>query len=468
MLKSAVLLFSTNSAASLMLLMRNLLFARSVSLLDYGIASTFGIVTSMIEMATNMSLTQQIVQSERGDEPKFQATLQAFQVARGLVASLAIFLGAGFLADLFGAEEAIAGYRWLALVPLTMSLVHFDIYRMNRAMRFGPLMKCSALTTLTAIGSIGPLLLIFGDWRAMLASTLLQSMTTAGASHMLAERPYRLAYDREIIADSIQFGWPLLMANLLLFAIMQGDKTIVGTQLGLETLAIFSMGMTLTLTPTLVVTRTLQSLFIPRLSKLRDVPEMFDTLNAVIFQLTVLIGLGTVIVVHLAGEPVVRLLLGETYATLPPLLTLIAVSAALGMIRSVPHGTFIALATTRDTLFSNLARVVALPITFLAALGSGDLRLVICCIAIGELTGMIATIALLLKRTGLQRKELARPAGTALLGFAFLAVQGSADTGLSGIAQCVVLVALIALCLATSSLLIRFLMHSNPFRRPVL
>ena len=60
---------------------------------------------------------------------------------------------------------------------------------------------------------------------------------TALVSHLVAERPYRLVLDREIMAESLRFGWPLLVNGVLLFVVFNGDRVIVGHGLGMATLA---------------------------------------------------------------------------------------------------------------------------------------------------------------------------------------------------------------------------------------
>jgi len=75
MLRTAFVILSGNAATSLLLLVRNLVIARLISVEDYGIAATFGIVMALIEMASYLGMQQQIVQSKDGEDPRFQASL---------------------------------------------------------------------------------------------------------------------------------------------------------------------------------------------------------------------------------------------------------------------------------------------------------------------------------------------------------------------------------------------------------
>ena len=92
MFRSALLILSGNAATSLMLLARNLLIARLIPVSDYGIASTFAIAMAVVEMASQLGLQQQIIQAKEGEEERFQAALQGFQLLRGCMGGLVLFM----------------------------------------------------------------------------------------------------------------------------------------------------------------------------------------------------------------------------------------------------------------------------------------------------------------------------------------------------------------------------------------
>jgi len=118
MVKPALLILSGNAAASGLLLIRNLLVAALIPVSDYGIAATFAIAMAVVEMASTFGLQQQIVQSAKGEDPCFQAALQGFQVMRGALAGVVLFILAGPIATFMGIAEVTWAYRVLAVVPV--------------------------------------------------------------------------------------------------------------------------------------------------------------------------------------------------------------------------------------------------------------------------------------------------------------------------------------------------------------
>ncbi|WP_426037390.1 oligosaccharide flippase family protein [Cypionkella sp. TWP1-2-1b2] len=400
MIRTAFLIFSGNAFASLLLLVRNLIIARLIPVADFGVAATFAIAMSIVEMMSTFGLQQQIVQAKEGDDPKFQAALQGFQVLRGSISSLVMFAISIPLAQFFEIPEATWAYQIMAVVPLLNALGHFDIHRLNRTMVFGPMIVTGILPALVSVLAVWPLSHWFGDWRVMLYAVLIQALVTTITSHIVAQRPYRLEMDRRLMRQSIRFGWPLLVNGILMFMVFNGDRLIVGRTLGMETLAIFAMGVTLTLTPTLVLTKSVQNFFLPLLSRLDydgtpDAVQRFNLLAIGAIEANLLNGVLLVFVTVLVGEPFVHLLLGAKYGALVPILTLMAVMQALRVFKG--GGSVVALARrqTSNAMVANLFRVASLPVAWWMVSTGGTLVGLIWVGIVGELCGFVMSLLML-------------------------------------------------------------------------
>lgn len=408
MLRSAVLVLSGNALSALLLLTRNLLIARLIPIEDYGIAATFAIVMAIVEMASFLGLHQQIVQARDGDVPRFQAALQGFQVLRGLFASVVMFLMADVIARFLGIPEVAWAYQLQAIFPLLNALQHFDIHRLNRQMRFGPLLATNTVPTILSVLIVWPLAEIYGDYRVMLYTQCFHMVLILVVSHLVAERPYRIIFDRSVMARSLAFGWPLLVNGFLMFLVFQGDKLIVGRELGMEALAIFAMGMTLTLTPTLVISRSAQNLFLPHLSQ----PDLDDRQRQQRGLLTVeavlAMALAFVLATALLGPLVVRLLLGAEYSQLATLLIWLAVVQAIRIFKAGPSIIAMAQAKTGNDMYANLARIAVLPLAWYYTNQSNDLIGLILIALVGEVLALGVSLFLLQRRCDFPIRSLRR------------------------------------------------------------
>ena len=406
MLRTALLILSGNTASSMILLVRNLLIARLISVEDYGIAATFAVVLAVMEMASNFGMRQQIIQSSEGDDPHFQAVLQGFQLARGLVMGGVILVMAGPIADFMNVPEVAWAYRLMALAPVFTALQHFDIHRLNRQMVFMPQILSNVVPALVTTLAVWPLVLWLGDFRVMLAVSLLQTGLGTLMSHLMAQRRWRMALDRAVIARTVQFGWPLLLNNVLLFAVFNGERIIIGRELGMVDLAIFSMGITLTLTPTLLIAKTSQTFFLPQLVRIRDRGGDPSALSYLVIQALMVAGLAFAVATALVGPPVVLVLLGEKYAPLMPFLSWMAVMQVLRMVKAGPSTVALMHGFTGNAMASNIVRVLSLGPAWAVAAQGGDLRWIVWIAIVAELLGFGIALGLMRWRTGLALRPI--------------------------------------------------------------
>lgn len=452
MFRSALLILSGNAFGSLMLLVRNLVVARLISVEDYGIAATFAIAMAIVEMITALGLHQLIVQDNKGNDPQLQAGLQGFHLLRGLFSSLVLLAMAAPIARFLGIAEVAGAYQLLALMPAMNGLTHFDIYRLQRKMRYLPSILSSSLPALLSVLMIWPLYSLFGDYRVMLWSVLAQSAMTVAVSHLMAERAYRLAFDRAVMLRAFRFGWPLLLNNILLFAVFQGDKLIVGRELGMAVLAIFAMGFSLTLTPTLVAAKSAQSFFLPQLSASKDDAARFAHLAMATLQTSLVNGLLVVLVVALAGKPVVLALLGQKYAALVPFLTWLAILQAMRVFKAGSSVVALARGQTGNAMIANLFRAASLGLSWYVAARGGDLFAVICIAMAGEAVGYPVSLWLVRRRSGLRLGPMLWPLVTASLFLAATAVLAGLPglrPATEGLWPAAAITVLFLLCLAT-------------------
>lgn len=394
MLRKALLIFSGNALASILTLARNLIVARLIPVEDYGVAATFAVTMAIVEMASSLGLQQQIVQAKDGDDPRFQAALQGFQLLRGGIAALILLALAYPLANFLGIPEVTWAYQILAVMPVLNALVHFDIWRLNRSMVFLPGVLTVTIPAFVSLMVVWPLATLYGDWRIMLWAIISQGVVTAGVSHLIAQRSYRLVLDPTIMVRNFTFGWPLLANAVLLFFVMHGDKLIVGREMGMVTLGIFAMGVTLMLTPTLVAAKSALSFFLPQITKNQPI-EVTEKIRTATIQSTIMMTMLFIMLVSIFGGPLVYILLGSKYAILMSYLNWIAIIQSVRMLKSGPAIVALANGNTANALAANMIRVASLPIAWYVASETGELLLVLWIAIMAEALGYVVALALL-------------------------------------------------------------------------
>ena len=414
MLKSVFLILSGNMFVSLILLVRNLLVARLISVENYGIAATFAISMAIVEMMTALGIQQLMIQDKDGNEPRLQAALQGFHSLRSLFTGALLFFLAYPIARFLGTEEIAWAYQLLALVPVMNGFYHFDPYRLQRKMVYLPSIINSFVPALISVLLIMPLFALYGDYRVMLYAIIAQAAVGLITSHLTAERPYRFAFDASIMGRVLRFGWPLLINNILLFAVFHGEKLIVGRELGMKELAILAMGLTLTLTPSQVMATTTQTFFLPQLSATKADKVPFEHLALVTLQASLLNGLLLVTGVVFFGAQIIDLLLGEKYHALIPYLTWLAIMQAARVFKAGSAVVAVAQGKTENAMVGNIFRVLSLPISWYVLSTGGDLQSVIWIATAAECAGYSMSLILVHYRIGLNLKRMILPIMSAI------------------------------------------------------
>ena len=409
MLRNAFMLVSGNAFGSALLLVRNLIIARLVSPEDYGIASTFAVAMSIVEMRSYLGLNEMIGVDRDGDDRAVQKAMQGFQVLRGVLSSLILFAIAVPYARFLGVEHVAWAYQVIAFIPLVNGLQHFDMHRLKRQMNFRPWIVTQAIPPLVSVLAVWPLAYLYGDYRIMLVCLFIQAGSMVALSHVMAERRYALGFDFALIRRATVFGWPLLLNGVLLFGVFNGERLIVGRELGMSQLAVFSMAITLTLTPTLVLAGATQSLFLPALSGARDRVESFRWLGTAAVEAGLAIGVARILGIVLLGGPVIHLLRGAKYAAILDILVPMTVMQAVRVAKT--GGSTVALAKERsgNAAAANLIRVLSLPLSWYAVTHTGDVLTVIYIAMGAEVVGYLVSIRLAAKRTGLLLGPLVLP-----------------------------------------------------------
>lgn len=398
MFKKALLILSGNAAGSLLQLVRNLLVARLIPTEDYGVAATFAVMMALVEMASTFGLQQQIIQSKKGEDPHFQAALQGFQLLRGVISGIILFVLAHPLARFMGIEHVAWAYQVLAVMPVLTALQHFDIHRQTRSLRYKALLLTGTVPAFVSLLAVMPLVWWFGNWQVMLWALLTQAALAAVTSHLLAERKWQVVLDFTIIRQSLKFGWPLLINAMLMFVVFQGDKMMVGRLLGMENLAVFAMGITLTLTPTLVLGKSTQNMFLPRLSAAANPetsnPRAFQRHMGMTVLTIALLTSGFAVVVTLFGASLTHVVLGQKYAALLPLLPVMATAQAVRYMRTGPAVIALSIGRTANAMIANGLRILALPVAWMALQSGASLGDILWIVLAGE--GLATALAFVL------------------------------------------------------------------------
>jgi O-antigen/teichoic acid export membrane protein len=469
-IKSSAGLAFSQSVVQVTSFLRNVFLARLISPADFGIGATFVLTVSFLDMMSSMAADRLLIQAEDGNEPKFQHTVQAVNSWRGVMNGAMIFLLAGPISQLFSVPQALWAFRCLALVPFIKGFNHEDTNRLQREMKYRPIIMVETMTSIL----VTILAVVLGLWlrsyAVMLWLAVSQVLITMLVSHLVAERPFQWELDRLYARRIFTFGWPLLVNGLLLYVIFQGDRFVIGSaprlfpasNLKLADLGIYSVAFSLTMAPTMMIANVATSLFLPLLSRVQNSPKDFERRYVACARTVSLLAAMVSIPVIVGGHWIILFIYGGKYEAAGTFIGWLAAMWAVRIIRVTPTLASMAKSDTRNMMASNVVRSLALlAVISIVALGY-SLVWVAACGFIGEVLATIFSVMSLRRRHGVPLGIYLKPAFVCLFGMGIAAL-----VNISGVSQTGWLVALIATSSIMVMVILLMLQMFPEFRREV-
>ena len=388
-LTGSAVLTSGQACGQALSLVRNIIVARLLSPEDVGIAATFWVVVSLLEMVSDLAADRLIIQAKNGDDPRLQATAQFWQFMRGVISAAMICLLAHPAVMLFGVPQAEWAFYWMALVPLLRGMLHLDVKRLQRQMRFGPAVSIEVGSQLLAVAVAWPMTRWAGDYSAVLWLAVVQFGTLVIGSHLWAERPYRWAWDREHARRLLSFGWPLLVNGVLMFGIFQGDRLIIGAAYSMHELGVYAVAAMLVMPATTIMASAMGSLILPVLARVQDDQAQFQRRYTLCIQSIALVCGVAGIILIVAGGPVVILVFGQEYASASVFIGWLVAVQAVRQLRIGPTIAALACGDSLNSMLANLCRSGALVPMILVAWVGAPLVWIVIAGCLGEIVALL-------------------------------------------------------------------------------
>jgi len=420
-LKSGGILTLGNGVSALSSFLRNIIIARLITVEDFGIASLFALTMSAVEIAGNLSVDKLIIQNKNGDNERFQASGHAFMVLRGLISGVILFFTAGYVANFFNVPNVTWAFQILAVISVIKGFFHLDMARFQRDMNFLPLVIAETLPQVIVLIFSVPLALWLNSYAVVVWLILIQAIIYIVLSHVLAKRKYSVNWNKNDITHMYKFGWPLLINGILIFIILQGDKAIIGRTFSMEILGWYSAAFILTLSPALIITKIINSMVLPWLSKTRENGQLFIDRSMLAINYCLMSGLILSVCYSLFGSEVMILLFGNDYAEGGKIIALLAFMQFIRIAKAGPILVAMSAGDTKNPMLSNLVRGIAFLIAAFYAWYGTDVTTIVIIGLFGELAAFFMSMSLLLNKVNNKLIMSYKPAFVSfMLAFVFM------------------------------------------------
>lgn len=393
--RSTLYVAIAQAAAEGLGLVRNVILARALGPAEMGVVAALTLTLSLLDMISDFGPDRLLVQAEDGDREEFQATSHLLLLLRGVVTAGLLLLLSMPVGGWLARPDAAWMIATLTLVPLIRGAVHLDSKRVQRRLDFRGTMLVELSAACAATAAALVLAPRVQSAAVLVWVSLVQVVVLVGMSHFVAERPYRVGAQRDVLSRLMGFGWPLAMNGVIMFGALQGDRLVVMASASTADLGRYAVAFQLTMVPALLISRVASTVWLPWLSRCQGDAERFeqrvkgvaDTLGvvALVFSLGILT----------LGNPVIRWLYGADFVVTGAVMMWLGTMQGIRILRAVPSLVALSRADSFNPLVSNLLRFAGIAAAAVAGMSGGGLSAIAACGCGGEMVALVGAVVLL-------------------------------------------------------------------------
>jgi O-antigen/teichoic acid export membrane protein len=299
-----------------------IVLARLLMPQDFGLVSLALTVAAFAGLVRDGGLSQVLVQRQaefgRWVNPAFWMSM-----GMGLLSALLMAVAAPFAGRLYGAPVVVNLILILAVASPIQAMATVSGARLQAAMRFRELSALGLGTSLLTVGlNVGFALAGFGPYSFVIPQVIVAVLRLAAVCWLAPPtvlRNWEVAKWPSLMRDT-----GLLLATSFTFLLTgQGDYIILGWLQPEKVVGLYSMAFSLSMQAIQLLTTNLSAVLFPALSRLQE-PErqlraFLDASRVIAF-----ISVPACLLQAALAEPLVRLLLGEKWLAVGPLLRILS------------------------------------------------------------------------------------------------------------------------------------------------
>jgi PST family polysaccharide transporter len=306
-----------------------LMLARLLTPSDFGTVAIAGAISTILSALQNQGFSSALVQRDQY-EPLHTDSAYWGTLAVSALLALLLFISAPAIANFYNEPvlAAMLPVYSVILVIQALGSVHGAI--LQRGLRFKRLALISIVSSLgagtvaisLAFNGYGLWSMVFQSAMGTLASTILKWLLSTWRPHAR----FSFAHLRQLWS----FGIHVLGSNLVLQVGRRIDALLLGYFLGTTEVGLYSVGRRVIEMLNSVLMKALGSVTFPTFSRMqRDPPRLARAVESTIRMLS-FVAFPTLLLVAALAPYVVRTFLGEKWVDGAPVLSLLALGAAIG------------------------------------------------------------------------------------------------------------------------------------------
>ena len=348
----------------------NLLMARLLAPETFGVMTIAVTTATVLSLLSDLGIQQNIVQSRRGEDPRFLDSAWSMQILRGMALWLAALALSGllWLAGRAGVFPPHSVYAAPELVPViavcsfSTVIQGFQSTRLALAQRSldqKTLIRIELAGQILGIAAMVPIALATRSVWALVAGLLVAATAQTLLGHLWAGTS-RLRWDRESVRELLRFGRWVFVSSAVYVLAVNGDRLLLGALVGADVLGVYAIALLIVSAIEGILFRLFQTVSLPAFSEVArtDPARLREIYYRMRLPMDVAL-LGAAGALAAAGPLVIKLLYDSRYAAAGEVVQVLALSLLFGRYGAAQQ-VYLALGRPRYLAAINAARLAAL------------------------------------------------------------------------------------------------------------
>lgn len=306
----------------------SIILARLIEPEAYGTIALVTVFTTILQVFVDSGMANALIQKKDADDLDF-STVFFFNIVLCFILYLGIYILAPLIAKFYNQAELVSVVRVLCIIVIVSGIRNVQQAYVSRTMQFKKFFFSTIGGTLgSAIIGIILAYLNWGVWALVVQQVLNISIGTIILWLTVEWRPKRI-FSFQRLEKLLAYGWKLLAASLLDRIYNELRSLIIGKMYSSADLAYYNRGNQF---PNVIVTNintSIDSVLFPTMSAEQDHRERVMVMTRRAIKTSTYIMMPLMILLAICAEPIVRILLTETWLPCVPYLRVFCITYAL-------------------------------------------------------------------------------------------------------------------------------------------
>ena len=311
-----------------------LVLARLLSPSEYGLIGMITIFISISNTIVNSGFSNALIRKPQISEDDYSTTF-VFNLILSVVMYSVLFLSAPAIANFFHQEQLVALTRVLGVVVIVNSLAIVQHTKLVREIDFKRQAKVSVVSSaLSGLVGITAAFLGAGVW-ALVAQQISRQFVNAAGLWISAKWTPSIKFSTESFRYQFQFGWKLLLSQLLNTVWNEASHLVIGRCYSSATLGQYSRAQQFSTLFSSNMTIIIQRVSFPVLSSIQEEKERLKNNYKRLIKATMLLSFTGMLALAACSKPLIFVLIGEKWEQAASFLPILCLNFMLYPIRAI-------------------------------------------------------------------------------------------------------------------------------------